>query len=175
MFSKAKQSSSPSSPTASLSTTSFAEPAKQAAIVPPPRKSSGVPSIISADLRIEGNLFSEGDLQIDGVVHGDITTRSLTLGEGAEVRGTITADSARICGVVNGKVEAKSLVLAKTAQMTGDVIHETLAVEAGATIDGHLRRFDKSAAKPNGAAPKATAAEPEKKEATPAHATPLPA
>jgi cytoskeletal protein CcmA (bactofilin family) len=140
MFSKAKTKSSPSSP--ALSVPPRNEAPKAAPLVQPARKASSVPSIISADLRIEGNLFSDGDLQIDGVVQGDILTNSLTLGEGAEVNGTIRADSVRICGTVNGKVEAKSVTLAKTALLNGDVVHETLAVEAGASIDGHLRRME---------------------------------
>ena len=53
----------------------------------------GVPSIISADLKIVGDLNSGGDLQIDGAVEGDITSRSLTIGESAVVRGVMVAET----------------------------------------------------------------------------------
>ena len=58
-----------------------------------PRASiGGVPSIISADLTITGNLQSDGDIQIDGQVDGDVLSRSLTIGQGAKVNGTVRAD-----------------------------------------------------------------------------------
>lgn len=106
----------------------------------PRRPSGGVPSIISADLTIEGNLISHGDVQIDGTVDGNIRSRTLTLGEHAQVKGAVEAETVRICGTIEGEVRAKSVVLTKTARVTGDVVHESLAVEAGAYIDGHCRR-----------------------------------
>ncbi|NIQ95961.1 MAG: polymer-forming cytoskeletal protein, partial [Desulfuromonadales bacterium] len=55
-------------------------------------------SIISSDLRIEGNLHSNGDVQVDGQVSGDISSKTLTLGEGSQVNGSVNADTVRVCG-----------------------------------------------------------------------------
>ena len=44
------------------------------------------PSVISAGLTITGNLQSNSDVVIAGTVEGDITSRSLTVSEGAKVR-----------------------------------------------------------------------------------------
>ena len=107
---------------------------------PDPRKNNGVPSIISADLTIDGNVTSDGDIQIDGKVNGDIKTRTLTLGEAGDVRGAIHADSVRVCGSVEGEVRATTVILTKSAKVRGDVLHESLAIEAGAFIDGHCKR-----------------------------------
>ncbi|WP_218822799.1 bactofilin family protein [Tistlia consotensis] len=109
---------------------------------PAKRQASGVPSIVSADLRIEGNLHSIGDVQIDGIVNGDIASKTLTIGEGAEVHGAIEAESLRICGTVEGEVTAKTVILTKTARVYGDVLHESLSVEAGALIHGFCKRLD---------------------------------
>lgn len=113
-----------------------------AAAAPAKRQSSGVPSIVSADLRIEGNLHSIGDVQIDGIVNGDISSKTLTVGEGAEVHGAIEAEALRICGTVEGEVSAKTVILTKTARVYGDVVHESLSVEAGALIHGFCKRLD---------------------------------
>src|SRR3546814_6313312 len=75
MFSKTKDSSSPSEPHTSTSS----EPKRSTG-------QRGVPSIISADLRITGNLKSDGDIQVDGHVEGDIDSATLTVGEGAHVK-----------------------------------------------------------------------------------------
>jgi cytoskeletal protein CcmA (bactofilin family) len=106
------------------------------------RSRSGVPSIISADLKIVGDLNSGGDLQIDGAVEGDITSRSLTIGETAVVRGVLVAETVRIYGSVFGEVRANAVVLSDTAKVAGDITHQSLTMEAGAELIGKLSRLD---------------------------------
>lgn len=95
-------------------------------------------SLISADLFVSGNLVSPGDLQIDGVVEGDISCQSLTIGPSATVTGNITASEVLIRGAHNGSIEARAVTLGKTARVMGDVLHETIAIEAGAVLEGRL-------------------------------------
>ena len=134
MFSKASKPPKVSSPSDSL-------PQSDAPIsVDRPR--SGVPSIISADLKIVGDLNSGGDLQIDGAVEGDITSRSLTIGESAVVRGVLVAETVRIYGSVFGEVRANSVTLSSTAKVAGDISHQSLTMEAGAELIGKLSRLD---------------------------------
>lgn len=103
---------------------------------------SSVPSIISADLRINGDLVCSGDVQVDGWVEGDIQSRNIVIGEGATVHGALQAESVRICGLVNGQIKADSVVLEKTAKVTGDVLHKTLAIEQGAQLEGMCKRLE---------------------------------
>jgi len=103
---------------------------------------SAAPSIISRDLKIKGDLICNGDIQIDGEVEGDVQSRSITIGEGAEVRGTISCDNIRVCGSVNGQLKGQSVILAKTAKLVGDITHQTLSVEPGAFFEGQCRRID---------------------------------
>ncbi|MEE8506005.1 MAG: polymer-forming cytoskeletal protein [Kiloniellales bacterium] len=109
-----------------------------------PSPSPGVPSIISADLKIVGDLHSNGDLQIDGAVEGDITSRSVTVGESAVVRGSLVAENVRVYGAVFGQIKANSVTLAKTAKVEGNVVHQALSMEAGAVLSGNLSRLDKA-------------------------------
>jgi cytoskeletal protein CcmA (bactofilin family) len=101
-----------------------------------------VPSIISADLKIVGDLHSGGDLQIDGAVEGDIRCSSLTIGESAVVRGTMVADMVRVYGSVIGELRANSVILSKTAKVEGDIAHQSLTMEAGAELSGTLSRLE---------------------------------
>jgi len=94
---------------------------------------------------------SDGDIQVDGTVEGDIHSKTLTIGEGAKVKGSISADSIRVCGSVDGSVQSASVVLAKTANVNGDIMHDSLAIEAGAHIEGNIKRLEggkPAAAKP---------------------------
>lgn len=107
---------------------------------------SSPPSIISADLKIVGDLNSDGEIQIDGTIDGDIRTNSLLVGETANITGEIVADKVHVHGTINGQIKSRSVNLAKSAHVVGDVLHEDLAIETGAFLEGHCKRMpDKSA------------------------------
>ncbi len=104
--------------------------------------SISTPSIIAADLRVIGNLVTEGDLQIEGKVDGDIRAHLLTVGKGAEVRGEIRADDVVVNGAVIGCLRGTKVRLAEGAKVDGDIIHSSVAIEAGADFEGSVRRSD---------------------------------
>src|SRR5262249_30414897 len=87
-------------------------------------------------------LICNGDIQIDGSIEGDVVSRTITVGEGADVRGAISGESVRICGSVNGQIKGTTVTLAKTAKVVGDVMHQTLSIEPGAFFEGQCRRID---------------------------------
>lgn len=114
------------------------------------RRLNGPVSLISPDLCVNGNLSSPGDLQIDGTVEGDIQCQSLTIGASAKVTGRIIALEVLIRGALLGNIEAQTVTLAKTARVTGDILHDCIAIEAGAMLDGRLngRNRAQAAAEP---------------------------
>jgi cytoskeletal protein CcmA (bactofilin family) len=57
---------------------------------------SAPPSIVSADLTITGNLDSKGEIQIDGVLEGDVSCARLSVGSGGHVKGAVTVETALI-------------------------------------------------------------------------------
>jgi cytoskeletal protein CcmA (bactofilin family) len=134
MFSKAS-----SKTKSDVATTAITGTSTVASEAPRPAPRSTAPSIISGDLKIQGNLTSAGDLQIDGIVEGDIQSRSLTVGEGAAVTGNITADTVRVCGQVTGQIKAGTVNLERTAKVMGDIVHQILSLEPGAFLEGHVR------------------------------------
>ena len=88
-----------------------------------------VPSLVSTDLEITGDLKTLGEVQLDGTIEGDI----------ACITGLVEADEVMIRGKVIGRVKAHSVELAKTAHVVGDIWHDTLAVDAGAFLEGHCK------------------------------------
>ncbi len=97
-----------------------------------------VPSIISPDLKIVGNLKSDGEIQIDGTIEGDIEAHMLTVGEQGKIDGSTVAETVRIFGTVNGRVQAKTVRLDASARVTADITHETLSIEVGAYFEGRM-------------------------------------
>jgi len=59
---------------------------------PPVARGKAVASVLSSDLTVVGNLKTTGDIQVEGVVEGDIRAHLLTVGESATIRGEIVAD-----------------------------------------------------------------------------------
>lgn len=102
-------------------------------------KRGGVPSIISEDLRIVGSLSSDGEIQIDGTVEGNISGHIVTVSKGASIEGSIVANTVHVSGTVSGQIEAGSVMIAKPARVTGDILHQSLAIEAGAHVEGYCR------------------------------------
>ncbi len=104
----------------------------------PQGAAGGVPSIISPDLKIVGHLKSNGAIQIDGTIEGDIDVPLLTVGKQGKVDGSTVAETVRIFGTVSGRVQAKTVRLAESAKVTADITHESLAIEAGAYFEGKV-------------------------------------
>lgn len=99
-----------------------------------------MPSILSPDAEVRGDITSSGDLQVEGSVKGDITSRSVTIGEQAHVEGSITGEVVHVCGIVSGQITGTKVNLTRTARVIGDVTHDVLGVESGAHVEGHMRR-----------------------------------
>ncbi|MDA8230758.1 MAG: polymer-forming cytoskeletal protein [Magnetospirillum sp.] len=96
----------------------------------------GVLSVIGPDVRIVGDILSQGELHVDGQVEGDITCTTLVVGEGARISGEVTAEHTKIFGELKGKINAAVVTIARSARVLGDVAHEVLEIEAGAFVEG---------------------------------------
>lgn len=101
----------------------------------PPKKVIAC-SLIAENLRVDGDLASEGDVQLDGALRGDLKAVHLSIGETGQVEGSIAAESVEVRGQVAGAISARSVKLFATAKVDGDIIHEQLAIDAGANFAG---------------------------------------
>lgn len=101
------------------------------------------PSIVSGNLRIVGDLETDGEIQIDGSVEGNVASQSLTVGDKASICGEVVAGEVEIHGDVSGKIRAGKVRLGKTAKVIGDIWHEVLSIEPGAHVEGQLMRAKK--------------------------------
>ena len=119
-------------------------PTPQPANVPPAKRAarSSAPSIISADLVVNGTLISTGDIQIDGRVEGDVRSAGLVIGDKAFIHGEIMAEEVTVRGRVQGSIRARKVLLCSTSHVEGNILHEAFAVETGAFFEGNCRHAD---------------------------------
>lgn len=98
-------------------------------------------NVIGRGTVIEGNVTTEGDLTIEGIVKGDVTTKKkLVVGSHAVIEGNILSQHAEIAGRVQGTVKALGLlVINSSGTILGDVITKDLNVESGSTFNGRLQ------------------------------------
>jgi len=108
----------------------------------PMARPGSAPSIISADLVVNGSLTSVGDIQIDGRVEGDVRGAGLVLGEKALVHGEVYAEDLTVRGRIEGGIRARKVLLCSGCHVEGNILHEAFAVETGAFFEGNCRHSD---------------------------------
>ena len=98
------------------------------------------PSILGRDLVITGDIKTDGEIQIDGRLEGNITAGVVTIGEQGAVNGKINATNVHIRGKVSGKIDSTSVELAETANVQADLIQDQLVIANGAFFDDKCAR-----------------------------------
>lgn len=106
-------------------------------------KKDMVPSIIGQDFHLLGNIVSDGIIDFDGTIDGNIRCHTLNIRKHAAVKGEVVADDVFVYGKVKGIIRAKNVYLFSSCRIEGIVMHESIAIEDGAFIDGKCKRTDK--------------------------------
>ncbi len=111
------------------------------------------PSILSRDLVVTGEISTDGDVQIEGRLEGNIKATTLTIGEEGIVNGNIMAGKVLIRGKVTGKIDATTVELSETANVLADIVQDQLTIANGAFFDGNCSRKSKTSNLPAGKTP----------------------
>ncbi len=93
---------------------------------------------INAGTSIEGNVVSNGNFRIDGLLKGAIQCKGkVVIGATCVIEGDIYCTNADIMGKVNGNViVTEHLFLKATANIDGNLQVKQLSVEPGAQFNG---------------------------------------
>ena len=96
--------------------------------------------IIESSTKIIGDIFSEADFRIDGVVEGNITTTGkIVVGKSGKINGKINCSNADISGSISGKIEVNEVLsLMSESLIQGDIITGKLSVEEGAQVEATI-------------------------------------
>jgi cytoskeletal protein CcmA (bactofilin family) len=98
------------------------------------------PTIISRDLKIQGEIFSAGVIEIEGNITGTLNGNSIILREEGSINGAVFAENFSIRGKFEGTIKAKNISIASKARVNGEIEYDILSVEDGACIDGHFKK-----------------------------------
>ncbi|MEP7167815.1 MAG: polymer-forming cytoskeletal protein [Bacteroidota bacterium] len=100
--------------------------------------SSSSINLIGNGTVIEGEVKSNGDIRVDGLIRGSVSSKSkVVVGSTGKIDGDIFCQNADISGTVKGKTTViEMLFLKSTAVINGDIQTGKLVVEVGATFTG---------------------------------------
>jgi cytoskeletal protein CcmA (bactofilin family) len=102
-------------------------------------------SVIGTDLAIIGSglkIVTQGTLQIDGEVQGDVLGSKIIISQNGRVTGLVNAEAVLVEGKVFGTIKAVDVTLKSTAMVEGDIFHRLFTLEQGASFEGRSRRPD---------------------------------
>ena len=99
----------------------------------------GTTSIIGANMTINGDIFAEGDIRIDGKLIGGIKNASkVVVGEAGLVEGNINAHQADITGKILGNLAIKDLLnLRGQAIISGNISAGKISMEPSVSFNGN--------------------------------------
>lgn len=101
---------------------------------------SAKPSVFAADLELNGDVRSTGQVVFEAKIKGNITANHLVVEASGRVDGDVEARMVRVEGTVNGSLNATEVTVAQGGQVSGSVSYGTLSVQAGATVEGDLKK-----------------------------------
>lgn len=93
-------------------------------------------SFIGLNAAIVGDLRSDGALQVDGHICGNVQCAQLVVGRDAAITGAVTAEQVVVCGRITGTIRARLVILQDTARVESDIVYSLLAVDEGARFEG---------------------------------------
>jgi cytoskeletal protein CcmA (bactofilin family) len=105
------------------------------------RTSPGVPAqcFIDPSVTIIGDLWTEGDVRIDGHICGNINCAQLIVGRDAVITGAIMAKEAVVRGRITGTIRAIRVILQYTARVESEIVYKLLCIDEGARFEGMAR------------------------------------
>lgn len=95
-------------------------------------------NLIGNGTTIVGDITSNGDMRIDGILKGNLTiSGKLVIGLSGVIEGNISCQNADISGEIRGKVTVNELLSLKaSAKLVGDIVTGKISIEPNATFTG---------------------------------------
>jgi cytoskeletal protein CcmA (bactofilin family) len=117
-------------------------------------KATGTTSLLSKEVKIEGDIQGNEDLQVDGQIKGSVKIDGdIFVGPTGTIEADVEAENVVVQGQITGNVLArKQLQIQSSGKLLGDCIAQTIDIKEGALFEGRSKMI-KSSAAPAGTKP----------------------
>jgi cytoskeletal protein CcmA (bactofilin family) len=115
---------------------------------------TGSTSLLSKEVKIEGDIQGSENLQVEGRFKGTIKLEGdVYIGQTGVVDADIEADNVIIQGQINGNVLArKQLQIQSSGKLVGDCTAQSIDIKEGALFEGRSKMIRSSVTSPGGGA-----------------------
>jgi cytoskeletal protein CcmA (bactofilin family) len=115
---------------------------------------TGSTSLLSKEVKMEGEIQGSENLQVEGRFKGTIKLAGdLYIGPTGVVDADVEADNVIIQGQINGNVLArKQLQIQSSGKLLGDCTAQSIDIKEGALFEGRSKMIRSSVASPGGGA-----------------------
>jgi cytoskeletal protein CcmA (bactofilin family) len=98
-------------------------------------------NLFGAGTTINGDINSNGDIKISGILTGNISTKGrVIIGETGKIKGEISCKNADILGLVEGSLFVTELLSLKaSANVIGDITIGRISIEPGCKFNGSCK------------------------------------
>ncbi|MEN9918856.1 MAG: hypothetical protein RL662_1292 [Bacteroidota bacterium] len=102
---------------------------------------SGMHNVLSSGTVLTGNLVTQDDIRIDGVIEGNIISQGkIIIGHNGHVSGDVECLNLDLLGKITGNVTCQdTITLRSTANLVGDMMTQIIEIEPGARFTGSCR------------------------------------
>ncbi len=111
-------------------------------------KATGTTSLLSREVKIEGDIQGNEDLQVDGQLKGSVKIAgNIVVGPTGIVEADVEADNVIVQGQITGNVLArKQLQIQSSGKLLGDCMAQTIDIKEGALFEGRSKMTRSSGA-----------------------------
>ncbi len=102
---------------------------------------STVINLLGVGTEIKGDIISNGDFRLDGVLYGNFYSKlKLVVGPSGKIEGNIVCKDCDISGTVKGNIETQeTLILKASSHVIGDLKVKRLSIEPDAEFTGNCQ------------------------------------
>ncbi len=100
-----------------------------------------LPNMIGPGTKITGDIETNGDLRIDGIIEGSVQSKGkIVIGSNGSLTGKVKCANAEIAGEMNGEILVDELLSLKgSSRFIGDITTSKLSIEPGAIFSGSCK------------------------------------
>ena len=111
-------------------------------------KATGTTSLLSKEVKIEGDIQGNEDLQVDGQLKGSVKIAgNIVVGPTGLVEADVEADNVIVQGQITGNVLVrKQLQIQSSGKLLGDCMAQTIDIKEGALFEGRSKMIRSSGA-----------------------------
>jgi cytoskeletal protein CcmA (bactofilin family) len=107
-----------------------------------PMTKPGTGSCIGSGMSIVGNIECNGPAQVFGRIQGELRASDLLIGDGAQIEGSVVAQTVTVCGRIKGTIRAVRVKLQDGGAVEGDIFHRSLSIDENSLFEGSSRRVE---------------------------------